>query len=187
MIPNNARIIDDLPEFPHVVTQSQQGKKVQEATNDNYMRYIGYGAASVLEPCSQKCFSLDTINMIGKKVTELTMGIANRPIVVPQEQIANVLSQMFLTNRPKTGDIYTRYNIPDSAPRDDIQEIINKTIEFITNDIKVNLGMDKANEDLTIWDTVLGDFNRRNLQQVPKGFAKLKKKRPQTMFFFENY
>jgi hypothetical protein len=52
-------------------------------------------------------------------------------------------------------------------------------------DVKGNLGMDDNNSKLTIWTTVLGDFNEHGLQSHPK--IKLREKRPAPLQFNMNY
>ena len=182
-------MLDNLPTFPHAFTKEQQDAKIRRMCDDNYMRFVGWDQGGYMGTCAKQYFSKDTIDMISKKVTELTMGVdkENRPIIVPDEQICNVMSQVFISNKPKIGDIYTVFIIPDSAPRNDVQLMIDRTIEIITNNIKTTLGMDQWNQSLSIWDTVLGDFNRQGIQQTPRGFAKINRKHPKKMFFFENY
>lgn len=156
--------------------------------DQNSLRFVGWNKNWRSTGCLNRLFSVETIRTIQNKITELTMGIGedDRPIIVPTKSICSVLSDVYINQRPKVGDIYSRYIIPDSGLRDDVQEVIQKTIEIIYSNIKTSLGMEKCNSRLTIWDSVLGE-NRLGLNPVPHGFAKIAHKRPQQMFFFSNY
>ena len=156
-----------------------------EIYDSNYMRYSGY---SENNDCIKKFFSPETINIISQKVTELTLGVLknNRPIIVPNKNIASVMSNIQSNYRPETGDIYSRYNIVSETPLNMVQRMIDMTIESIVNDIKVNLGMDECNSKLSIWTTVYGDFNPNGLRQHAP-ITSIRKRKPQSMFFFENY
>ena len=61
----------------------------------------------------------------------------------------------------------------------------DQVINIITSDVKNNLGMDQCNSKLTIWTTVLGDFNDAGLRSHPP--IKLKERRPTTMLFHMRY
>ena len=51
--------------------------------------------------------------------------------------------------------------------------------------IKNDFGMEAANKKLSIWDSVLGDFNEKGLRG--HDIIKIKKNRPQPMMFNMNY
>ena len=95
------------------------------------------------------------------------------------------MSQVYLARHPKTGDIYSRYIIPDSTPTDIIQEMTERSIEIITETIRTEFGMIKSNENLSIWTTVYGTHNPHGLTQTSK--IKIREKRPQAMAFQMNY
>ena len=73
----------------------EYGTKIDapEIHDSNFMRYVGY---SENNDCIKKFFSQETINLISRKVTELTMGVnpENRPIVVPDSTISNIMSNV---------------------------------------------------------------------------------------------
>ena len=88
--------------------------------------------------------------------------------------------------RPQTGDIFSRFTMPNGLNSDDyIQSLIDQTIEIIYADVKNNLEMDEHNKKLSVWTTVLGDFNDNQLRSYPP--IKILNKHPQYMAFFENY
>jgi hypothetical protein len=61
----------------------------------------------------------------------------------------------------------------------------DQVINIITTDVKNNLEAEQCNSKLSIWTTVLGDFNEHGLRQ--HGPIKLKERRPTTMLFNMNY
>ena len=154
-----------------------------EICNDQFIKHVGY----IDNICIQNLYSKGNINKISCKITELLMGVNkdNRPIVVPDKTICSVMSAVYENFRPETGDIYSRYNIPKAREPDFIQRMIDQVINIITTDVKVNLGMDECNRNLSIWTTVLGDFNLHNLRSHSK--IKLRERRPQPMAFQMNY
>ena len=154
-----------------------------EICNDQFIKHVGY----IDNICIKNLYSKGNINKISCKITELLMGVNkdNRPIVVPDKTICSVMSAVYENFRPETGDIYSRYNIPKAREPDFIQRMIDQVINIITTDVKVNLGMDECNRNLSIWTTVLGDFNLHNLRSHSK--IKLRERRPQPMAFQMNY
>ena len=153
--------------------------------DDNYVKYVGYKQDNA---CINEYFNLKTVRTISNKVTELLQGVDpdNRPIIVPDKTICDMMSSIYNTYRPPTGDIYSRYIIPSGTNSDDyVQNMIDQTIEVITSDVRNNLGMDEINQNLTIWTTVYGDFNRHGLRQVPP--IKIRNKHPAHFQFHMNY
>ena len=132
----------------------------------NYYRYVGYQEDNF---CIKKLFSQQNINMISRKVSDLLQGVhwTGRPIIVPDTTIAGILSEVYDSYRPETGDIFGRYNVPGSHPENYVLDIVNQTIQIITEDVKTNLGMEENNKKLSVWTTVLGDFNEHNLRAHP--------------------
>jgi hypothetical protein len=162
-----------------------------EKCNDQYIKHVGYSDHICGEKCGPSCmrsfYSKKNIQQISCKITELLMGVDknNRPIVVPDKTICSVMSAVYENFRPETGDIYTRYNIPKARGQNYVQRMIDEVINIITTDVKNNLGMEECNRNLSIWTTVLGDFNEHGLQSHSK--IKLRENRPMPMQFFMNY
>ena len=156
-----------------------------EVCDDNYIKHVGYEQNNV---CIKAYFNKGTVKMISKKITELLKGVAedNRPIIVPDKTICSVMSDIYDSYRPPTGDIYSRYNIPSGIDSDNyVKSMIEQVIEVITSDVRNNLGMEQNNKKLTIWTTLYGDFNKHGLQQHPE--IKIRKRHPQHMAFNMNY
>lgn len=153
--------------------------------DDNYNRFVGWSQFNV---CINKYFSTNTVETISYKVTELLQGVDpnNRPIVVPSKTICHIMSSIYDSFRPETGDIYTRYNIPtNKGPENYVQDMIDQVIEIIVSDVRTNLGMEEYNRTLTKWTTLYGDFNKHGLRQ--HSMIKTRHKRPTPMQFNMNY
>jgi hypothetical protein len=150
----------------------------------NYTRYVGWREQN---KCLEKYFSQDTVNLISRKVTELTRGVdkKNRPIKVPDYLIQNVMDGVFQGFRPAVGDIYSRYIVANGEQQNMVQSMIDQTIEILVSNIRNQLGMDECNEKLTAWVQVYGDFNTAGLRQHSP--IKVLEKRPATMQFHMNY
>ena len=138
--------------------------------------------------CSKRFFSDETVRLISRKVTELTMGVdpQNRPIVVPDKNIIHVMNAIYDNFRPAVGDIHSRYIVPTgNTSQDEIVNMIDQVIEVITSNIRTSLEMEEHNRSLTAWTTVLGDFNQHGLRSHPQ--IKIRKRRPAPMQFNMNY
>ena len=159
--------------------------------DDQFMKHVGFDETLCIDECEQSClqefFSQKNISKISCKVTQLLTGVdkLNRPIVVPDRRIANVMSGVYESFRPETGSIFSRYTIPVSRGTDWLQRMIDETINIITSNVRDTLEMQYNNENLTIWTTVLGDFNEHGLRSHAP--IKLKERRPSTMLFNMNY
>jgi hypothetical protein len=152
--------------------------------DSNYMRYVGWDDTS---PAVMKLYSPEIVKLISRKVTELTRGIdpQNRPILVPDNRICEVIDGIYSNYRPSVGDIHTRYIIPSNSQQDQIASVIDQTIEIIVSNIRNQLIMEQTNEKLSAWVQVMGDFSPHGLRQFAP--IKIREKRPSTMQFFSNY
>lgn len=149
----------------------------------NYNRYVGWHE---YYDSTKDYFSQKTINLISKKISELTKGVhpKNKIIIVPDEHIANIMDSIFRYYRPATGDIYSRYIIPTDE-RNSVPYMIDQVIETIVNLIRTQYAMDECNSKLSAWVQVYGDFNQHNLTQTPP--IKTRGRRPAVMQFNMNY
>lgn len=150
----------------------------------NYLRHVGWDESN---ECIKQLYSANTIRTISKKVTELTRGVdkLNRPIIVPDARICEVIDGVYQGFRPPTGDIYSRYIVPNDQQASMVQNMIDQTIEVITNHIRNEIGIEQQNQKLTAWVQLLGDFNKEGLRQFPP--IKVKERRPNVMQFNMNY
>lgn len=134
-------------------------------SDENYYRYVGWQESNY---CIKNFFSKQTLKLISTKVTELLDGVDpnGKRIIVPDDIISHVMSSVYHNFTPATGDIYGRYNVPTNEPDDNYYNImIDQTIQVLVSNVKNNIEMDENNKKLTIWTTVLGDFNNHKLRQ----------------------
>ena len=158
----------------------------EENLNLNYTRHSGYVDSS--SAFKTKYYNINNVNTISKKLTQLLQGVdsKNRPIIIPDKSIINIMDSVYENFRPETGDIFSRYNIPTGLSSDDyIQSMIDQTIEIIYSDVKNNLEIEENNKKLSVWTTVLGNFNDNGLRSHAP--IKVLNKHPQYCAFFENY
>jgi len=143
------------------ICQTQQAP----CRNRDTVRYVGYSASANETPGFDALFSDGTINMISNAVTHyLGKDLANgRPIIVPNERILSVMSEMVHNYKAETGDIFTRLNIPNNN-EDMCQKMVYRTITVIVDNVRNTLEMENINGKLSIWDTVLGEFNEKGLR-----------------------
>lgn len=153
-----------------------------ENCNNQFIKHVGYSD----NMCMEGFFSKKNIEYISSKITEL-LGVNkdNRRIIVPDKTICSVMSAIYENFIPETGDIHSRYILPKLQESNYIKNMTEKVINIITTDVRVNLGMDESNRNLSIWTTVLGDFNEHGLHSHSK--IKLRERRPQPMMFNMNY
>lgn len=153
--------------------------------NKDYMRYTGYDDSN---GCNREYFSKETVRLISRKVTELTLGVdpQNRPIIVPDETIAGIMSEVNYSYRPATGDIFSRYTMVSDEPENMVSNMINQVINIIVTDVKVNLETEQNNQKLTVWTSVLGEgVNAHGLRS--HDVLKINNKKPKSFQFNMNY
>ena len=135
--------------------------------NDDYYRYIGWKAGSEGD-FDRAFFSQKTRDYIREKTSALLKCVRSdgRPIIVTDRVISGVMSQIYDVTkfRPQLGDIYTLFNIPASDPRNDGQLLTDMVIETIFTNISTEIEMEENNKKLTVWTTLLGDFNEHGLR-----------------------
>lgn len=152
--------------------------------NYNNIRHVAWNENN---KCIQEYYSPTTVNLISKKVTELTKGVDkhNRPIIVPDERISQVMDSVYQYYRPPVGDIHSRYIVQNENQPSMVQSMIDQTIETIVSNIRDSLGMEQWNQGLSAWVQLYGDFNEHNLTQTPP--IKVRGKRPAPMQFNMTY
>jgi len=161
--------------------------------DNNYYRYVGWEQTEYPGNPVKTLFSELTLKEVQKKITNLLKGVHpdGRDILVPIESIGNVFSQ-FLNNEPtnrELGDIYSRFTIENPQEKGFVQSIVERSITVIVNQIRNEYGMIENNKKLSVWTTVLGDFNKHGLNSYSQSqiTGAIRAKRPQTMAFNMNY
>lgn len=156
-------------------------------TDDNYSRYVGWDKTRQ-NACLESYYSPLTVKIISRKVTELLRGVddTGRDILVVDNVISHVMSSVQNNYRPPTGGIYSRYHIHSiNRPLNIVQDMIDRVINIIVNHVKVNKGMEQNNKKLSIWTTVLGEFNKEGLRS--HDVIKIRNKHPNHMQFNMTY
>jgi hypothetical protein len=135
--------------------------------NENYLRYVGWESSEY--DFTKKLFSDENIKKIKNVLYEKLKCVRSdgRPIVVSDRVITHTMSQIYDNYRPQLGDMYTIFNISAAEPRDDAKLLTDLVIETIFSNITSEIQMEEANKKLTIWTTVLGDFNEHGLRRHP--------------------
>jgi hypothetical protein len=151
--------------------------------DDGYRKYVGWDTS--LNTQYLQLWQPEFLSQIQSKISQLLEGVGpdNRPIIVSMDTITHVISQVVATFRPETGDIYNRDM--NQYQRNDIRDIVDRSIEIITTHIRNEYEIIENNKKLSIWSTLYGDFNKEGLRG--HSTIKLRNKRPQPMMFNMNY
>ena len=153
--------------------------------DNNYYRYVGWDKTA--NNITLILFNEANLRKIQEKISQLTIGVApeNKRIIVPITSISGIISSVYENYRPETGGIYSRYTIASESPYEYCNNIINQSIEIIVSQINSTYGMIENNKKLTVWTTVLGDFNTHGLRSHSQ--IKVLEKKPDSMQFNMNY
>jgi hypothetical protein len=131
--------------------------------DDNHVRYVGWAESNTDNDQMKEMYTKKNIKKLSKKITQLLHGVDDeeRPILVPDDTILSVLSQVRRNYTPLVADMFS----PNTCPRMDLENMEAKTIQIIISDVKNNLGTEQQNSKLSIWNSVYGDFNEHGLRQ----------------------
>ena len=118
--------------------------------NDQYIKHVGYQNTN---DCISSYFSQNTITYIAQTVNKLLKKDLCLNIIVPCHIITNVMNDIYESYRPPTGDIFTRYIIPnnETSSYSYVKSLIDQVIEVIYSSIKDNIQTDQRNSKLSIW------------------------------------
>ena len=143
----------------------QQPCTEKKIMNENFYRYVGWQVSE--QDFDKIFFSVNTLRNISNRLDALLKCLRKdgRPIKVSDRVISHIMSEVFNKNRPQLGDMYTMEIIPAAEPRNDLKTLSDMTVEIIFNQVKTEYEMEENNRGLTIWTTVLGDFNKHGLRQ----------------------
>jgi hypothetical protein len=186
-IDNNNDLQQSLKTLASTTFNAQQGYSAYDDRLD-LNQFVGWDTITDWNPLTQKLFTKTSVHVIQQKVADYLTGVdANGRRIIPSERVVvTALFGIFREHAPRTGDIYGRYLVVDDSKRDDYAYIIDKTISLLVQGIRDDLGMAEQNQKLTIWTTVLGDFNEHGLRQHPP--LKINNgKRPDPMLFHMRY
>lgn len=156
-----------------------------EIKDENFYRYVGWSVTR--GELDKRFFTQKTLQDISNQLATLLKCLRKdgRPVVVADKVIAHMMSEVFSKNRPQLGNAYFMYNISAAKPRDDYETMKEMVIEMIYNNIKTEYEMEQNNRSLTVWTTVLGDFNKQGLRQYSN--LKINEKNINKVRFNMNY
>ena len=160
-------------------------RKYEESIDSH--QYVGWETQTSWNTFLMKLFSKQTVKIIQKKTSEYLMGVdeQGRKIVPSERIIESALLGVYDNYRPNTGDIYGKYTVVNDNSRDDYTYIVDQVISLLVRNIRNDLEMQHNNSKLTIWTTLMGDFNEHGLRQHPP--IKVRNKRPDPMLFHMRY
>ena len=132
-------------------------------------------------------YSPETLKKISGIITETLKGVdpQGKDIVVGEGVIKSVLNSIIESHIPRSGDIYSKYQIMYNDPNNSAEDIIGKTIEVITYTMRNQIEMTANNNKLSVWDNLFGDFNKHGLRAHPN--IKLRERHPDYMLFNMRY
>jgi hypothetical protein len=148
-------------------------------------QYVGWGTITEWASLPRQVFTKRTIKIIQQKVYEYLYRSMQKKIVPSEKVVVIALFGVYENHKPNTGDIYGKFLVVDETQRDDYGYIVDKTISLLIDGIRTDIEMADANSKLSIWNTVLGDFNEHGLRQFPP--IKLRNKGPDRMLFHMKY
>ncbi len=150
----------------------------------DFTRYVGYTSEN---PLRAAVFNKPVFDLIKRKVSTLLRGVHpdGKVIAITDDVVRSRLDQVVELYTPEGGDIYTRYNFEGLAEKNYPMEVIDITVNSIVKQIKDEFETVAANNKLTIWTTLYGDFNEHGLRQYPP--IKVSKRRSDRMQFNMNY
>lgn len=136
---------------------------IGEQYDTRYFKHVGWSKEATYADPYKLLFSAKNFDLIAAEVKE-RLASTGYSINVSRDVIGSALSNITIHNSPKTGDIYTRYVVPDSEPRNDVANLTQQAIDLIVNTILDDLETTKLNQRLSIWSTVYGDGNPEGLR-----------------------
>lgn len=156
--------------------------------DQNFLSHVGWDYTSSNSSVLDYIFSNATLDVLSQQITQALRGVdpQGRDIIVPHDKIANVLSSVYsFGTRTNIGDIYTHDTIPSIEGRNDVRNILNQTINIVVSAIRDEISITEQNKKLSIWTTVLGDFNEHGLRSFAP--IKIRERHPQYMAFNMRY
>lgn len=152
------------------------------------MAYVGWPTTASDDTNVAYLFSEANLVALRDQIATALAGVdpQGRTIHVSLENIAGMLSNVYRNStRAKIGDIHSRYIVPQDQGRCDLREINNITVNIIVRTIRDQYDTIENNKKLSIWTTVLGDFNKEGLRSHAP--IKIRRRHPQYMAFNMNY
>lgn len=148
-------------------------------------QFVGWNTVVDWAPLPRQLFTKRTVRIIQQKVYEYLLKSMEKKIAPSERIVIIALYGVYENHIPRTGDIYGKFLVVDETQRDDYGYIVDKTISLLIDGIQTDIGMEEANSKLSIWNSVLGDFNEKGLRQYPP--IKVRNKGPDRFLFHMKY
>jgi hypothetical protein len=125
-------------------------------------------------------WSRESIDFVSKQVTEILNTEFDKTIIVPDATIIDVLNSQLQYYRPKTGDIFTRYNLENTIPdgTNDSLTLMKASIDIIVAAVSGDMTQETSSNSFSIWNSV--DGSSLGMQAHPQ--VKLNMRRPAMRF-----
>lgn len=154
-------------------------------TDTNFLgngQYVGY--LQNVQNNNNYRFMMDDqrLHILQQKITEILEGVEpdGRPIVVPLDTIRSVVYQCYQAYIPDIGNIYTTFiQTDETLKRNDVSDIYDQAVNIITSYIKTYYMHEENARKLTIWNSVLGDYNKAGVRAYQP--IKVNNRRPSTL------
>jgi hypothetical protein len=177
----NYEDIEDIGELnPNCITDEDLYNKYDR----NFITSVAYQQSN---DSVKEFFSKNTVEIISYKVTELLRGVdpLGRDINVTHANIGEIMSTLYNSKTVKVGDIFSKTRMADLNRNNHFQELIDETIDQIVSDIKTRVEHEEHQKKLTVWTTLLGDFNDHGLRSHSQ--IKIRNKGPERGQFHMHY
>jgi hypothetical protein len=158
----------------------------------NSVRYVGWdeniGSTPKNEINYNDMYSQVNVNLISQIVTNYLMKLKGKPIIVSDVQIREMINSVWNAEQGRNyPNIYTidTFDLNWDKCEEWLKRINLIVIQSIISQIKNEVEVEEINNNLSIWTTVLGDFNEEGLRAHSK--IKLREKHPALMQFHMHY
>ena len=159
-------------------------RSIDTSYDDNYQRFVGWDKIAPYQGGYDMFFSETNIQFLSNSIHEELKKRGFNMVIAPNV-LSGLMGSVWRTNVPVRGDLYTLFIIPNEPPNDDLVQLNSRVINIAVNTITDEMENTKANESLSAWTQVLGEFNAHKIRSHP--IIKLKENRHRVGFFVMNY
>lgn len=149
--------------------------KVDPVYYNDEQRYVGFMSTPLYETWMRHPTLIQARKAIEYYLDQSGLGYVH----VTDRSIWSAMDTVFKGYTPIRGDIFTHFNTVGTTVNE-FELLMKRTIELIVSSIRFDIHQQNIQNDLNIWDGLLGDFNRHGLNHSPP--IKLNKKRVPFMF-----
>jgi hypothetical protein len=143
----------------YLANQRVVSQQIRPQYDNQYMKHVGWRGTVIDSANYYELWCDRNLKTMQDKITQLLQGVSldGRDIIVPLDTIGNVLSQVYQTNSPKIGCIYSRYiQYESERDRNDLRDIVDRAINIIVSSIRNEYDTIACNNKLTVWNALYG-------------------------------